>query len=207
MIDLALSIPLLTYATFMGAAFLLFLTPGADMMFTIASGMRGGAGSGIAAAWGISLGSLCHAAMTAAGLAVLLAAYPVVYDGIRYLGAAYLLWLAWQAWHDTSAVTERRGATEIRRAFGRAFLTNLLNPKVALFVLAFFPQFADPALGPVWQQILILGVLMAVCGGVMYSGLGAFAGLAAAQMRRASRWMGKASALVFGGLAVRIALD
>ena len=207
MIELALSIPLLTYATFMGAALWLYLTPGADMMFTIASGMRGGARAGVAAAAGISLGVLSHVVIAAAGLAVLLLAYPIAYDAIRYAGAAYLAWLAWKSWRDTSEPEARAGRAEMARAFRRGYVTNILNPKVALFVLAFLPQFADPALGSVPQQIIILGILLTVGGFVSDGLIGMFAGFAATQMRRASKWMGKASALVFGGLAVRIALD
>lgn len=207
MIDLVLSIPALTYVTFLGAALLLYLTPGADMMFTIASGMRGGPRAGAAAAIGISLGSFCHACFAAAGLAVLLKTYPLAYDTIRYAGAAYLLYLAWTSWNAAGPADAEAGNARTMRAFGRGFLTNLLNPKVALFVLAFLPQFADPAIGPVWQQIIIFGAVLAVCGAALYVMLGAFSGLASVQMRRSSQWMGKASAVVFGGLAVRIALD
>lgn len=207
MIDLALSIPVWTYVTFLGAAMLLYLTPGPDMLFTIASGMRGGPAPGIAAAAGISLGSFCHTVIAAAGLAVLLLAYPLAFDVIRYAGAAYLAWLAWTCWNDTGTSEDRAGRTEAKRAFKRGFLTNILNPKVALFVLAFLPQFTDPALGPVWQQIIILGAILGICGFALYALLGAFSGFAAERMTHASRWMGKASAIVFGGLAVRIVLD
>lgn len=205
MFDLAFTIPFLTYATFMGAAFLLYLTPGADMMFTIASGMRGGAATGMAAAGGIGLGVLGHVVIAAAGLAVLLLTYPVAYDALRFAGAAYLLWLAWQSWNDTTPPEQRQGRREIGRAFGRGFLTNILNPKVGLFVLAFLPQFTDPALGPVWQQILLLGALLTVGQLIVYSAIGGFAGVLSAKIKRASGWMGKLSAIVFGGLAVRLA--
>ena len=205
MIDLALSIPLLTYATFMGAAGLLYFTPGADMMFTIASGMRGGAASGVAAAGGIGLGVLGHVVIAAAGLAVLLLTYPIAYDALRYAGAAYLLWLAWHSWTDTAPPAQREGRRDIGRAFRRGFLTNILNPKVGLFVLAFLPQFADPAIGPVWQQILLLGALLTIGQLIVYSVIGGFAGVLAARLKRASGWMGKLSAIVFGGLAVRLA--
>lgn len=85
-------------ATFIGASFLLYLTPGADMMFTIASGVAGGPRAGLAAAAGISLGVLAHVFAAAAGLAVLVAASPAVLDGVRYAGAAYLAYLAYASW-------------------------------------------------------------------------------------------------------------
>ncbi len=196
-----------TIATFMGAAMILYLTPGADMMFTIASGMTGGPRAGAAAAAGISTGVLVHVALAAVGLAVLLLAYPAAYEAIRYVGAAYLAFLALQSWRAGSNLRQGKGAVAIWRAFRRGFLTNILNPKVALFVLAFLPQFTDPSIGPVWQQIIILGVMLAL-GGVITDGLiGIFAGLAAARLHRFSGALNKLSAIVFGGLAVRLVLD
>lgn len=207
MLELAAAIPPLTYITFMGAALLLYITPGADMMFTLASGLRGGARSGIAAAAGIGLGVMGHVLIAAAGLAVLLVAYPIAYDALRYAGAAYLLWLAWQSWTDTADTARRHGRGDTWRALRRGFLTNILNPKVGLFVLAFLPQFADPSIGPVWQQILLLGTLLALGELAAYCVLGAFAGFLASRLTRASHWLNKAAALVFGGLALRLALD
>lgn len=207
MLELAAAIPPLTYITFMGAALLLYITPGADMMFTLASGLRGGARSGIAAAAGIGLGVMGHVLIAATGLAVLLVAYPIAYDALRYAGAAYLLWLAWQSWTDTADPARRHGRDDTCRALRRGFLTNILNPKVGLFVLAFLPQFADPSIGPIWQQILLLGTLLALGELGTYCLLGAFAGFLASRLTRASRWLNKAAALVFGGLALRLALD
>ena len=103
--------------------------------------------------------------------------------------------------------TETRGRTELWRAFRRGFITNILNPKVALFVVAFLPQFADPALGSITYQILIFGILLAL-GGVITDGLvGIFAGLLANRLKRASGALNKLSAIVFGGLAIRLAID
>jgi threonine/homoserine/homoserine lactone efflux protein len=196
-----------TVATFMAAAMILYLTPGADMMFTIASGIIGGPRAGAAAAAGISTGVLVHVALAAAGLAVLLLAYPAAYDAVRYIGAGYLAFLAVQSWRAGGELRQGRGATLLWRAFRRGFLTNILNPKVALFVLAFLPQFTDPAVGPVWHQIIILGIFLAF-GGVITDGLiGVFAGLAAVRLRQFSGALNRLSAIVFGGLAARLVLD
>ncbi|NOX73005.1 MAG: LysE family translocator [Alphaproteobacteria bacterium] len=207
MIDTLSAMDPVTIAAFLGAAVLLYLTPGADMMFTLASGISGGPKAGLAAAAGISLGVLVHVSLAAAGLAALLLAYPAAYDAIRYLGAAYLAFLAWQSWTARDDLAQRKGRADVWRAFRRGFVTNILNPKVALFVLAFLPQFTDPVIGPVWQQIVWLGLLLGV-GGILTDGAyGVFAGVMAARLKRASKVMNKISAVVFGGLAIRIAFD
>ena len=135
------------------------VTPGADVGFVLASGLRGGKRRGIAAALGISLGSLLHTALAAMGVAAMLHSHVWAYDALRYLGAVYLAVLAWRAWVGAGAPLSARGATGMRRAVTQGFMTNILNPKVALFILAFLPQFTNPAVGPVWQQMLLLGGL------------------------------------------------
>jgi len=206
MIDTLLAMNPVTITAFMGAALLLYLTPGADMMFTLASGMSGGPKAGLAAAVGIALGVLVHVSLAAAGLAALILAYPAAYDAIRYIGAAYLAFLAWQSWRADGHLAAQRGRAQVLRAFRRGFLTNLMNPKVALFVLAFLPQFTNPAAGPVWQQILWLGLFLGI-GGILSDGAyGVFAGVMADRLRRSSRIMHKISAIVFGGLAARLAV-
>lgn len=207
MIDTLLAMSPLTITAFMGAAVLLYLTPGADMMFTLASGMSGGPKAGLSAAVGVALGVLAHVSMAAAGLAALILAYPAAYDAIRYVGAAYLVFLAFQSWRAQGDLAARKGRANIWRAFRRGFLTNILNPKVALFVLAFLPQFTDPEVGPIWQQILWLGLFLGV-GGILSDGAyGVFAGVMADRLRRSSRIMHRISAIVFGGLAARLALN
>ncbi len=205
MIDTLFAMDLWTFTAFIGAAFVLYLTPGADMMFTIASGVSGGPRAGLAAAAGISLGVLAHVIMAAAGLAVLVAASPATLVIIRYAGAVYLLWLAWSSWHDTENPAERKGQADITRAFRRGFVTNILNPKVALFILAFLPQFTDPLIGPVWQQIIILGVALAIGGFITDGAVGVFSGVLADKIRQRARVMNKISAVIFAALAIRLA--
>lgn len=193
--------------SFMAAALVLYFTPGADMMFTLASGISGGARAGIAAAAGISTGVLVHVALAAGGMAVLLLAYPAAYDAIRYIGAAYLVYLAVQSWRAGDVVGGGRGRAQVWRAFRRGFVTNVLNPKVALFVLAFLPQFTDPTIGPVWQQIIWLGFFLSVGGFITDGMFGVFAGVMADRMRQSGRTMNRVSAVVFGGLAAKLVVD
>jgi threonine/homoserine/homoserine lactone efflux protein len=207
MLDTLAAMEWVTIVSFMGAAVILYITPGADLMFTLASGLTGGPRAGLAAAAGISLGVLVHVAMAALGLAVLLLAYPAAYLAIKYVGAAYLLFLAIQSWRAGDDLRTGTGAASTWRAFRRGFMTNILNPKVALFVLAFLPQFTDPAVGPVWHQIILLGLMLAL-GGVITDGVfGIFAGVMAQRLKTMTGAMNKIAAIVFGGLAAKLVLD
>lgn len=207
MIETFWAMETITFATFMAAAMILYCTPGVDMMFTLASGISGGPKAGMAAAAGISTGVLVHVVMAAVGIAALLAAHPAAYDAIRYCGAAYLAWLAVQSWYATPDARMHQGSVDIWRAFRRGFLTNILNPKVALFVVAFLPQFANADVGPIWHQIIILGLCLTV-GGLITDGIfGLMAGAMADRLRRSSNVMNKIAAIVFGGLAVRLAAN
>ncbi|SLN16082.1 Homoserine/homoserine lactone efflux protein [Roseivivax jejudonensis] len=190
---------------FLGAGLILNLTPGADVMFALASGARGGPRAGIAAALGVSLGCLFHVALTAGGVAALLAASPAAFDAIRYAGAAYLLWLAVRSWRAGLATAEARAGGGLA-AIGRGALTNILNPKVALFILAFLPQFADPARGPVWAQLLLLGGLFALTAFFVTALYGAAGGALRTRLARRARLLNRIAAGVFAGLAARLAL-
>jgi len=130
-----------TLIAFLTAGILLNLTPGNDVIFTLATTLQRGTRAGLLAGLGITLGSLTHATLAALGLAALLKANPALFEAIRWAGVAYLLYLAVQAWR-TSPQAIAQSAT---RPFLRGYVTNILNPKVALFMLAFLPQFSNPA--------------------------------------------------------------
>ncbi|ETW13663.1 lysine exporter protein LysE/YggA [Roseivivax marinus] len=194
-----------TLVSFLGAGLVLNLTPGADVMFAMASGARGGVRAGVAAAFGVSLGCLFHVALTAAGVAALLRATPAAFDALRYAGAAYLVVLAVRAWRADPSPTGDGGAATLGRAVLRGALTNVLNPKVALFILAFLPQFADPARGPVWTQLLALGGLFAATGFAVTGLYGAAGGALRSWLASRARLLNRISAAVFAGLAARLA--
>lgn len=206
MVDLALSIPLATWAAFLAAAVALNLTPGADVLFASATGLRGGPRAGVVAGIGVGLGSLVHVALAVAGVAALLAAYPPAFVALRWGGAAYLLWLAWRSW-NAPAPTKGQGAMGHWQALRQGWLTNVLNPKVAIFVLAFLPQFADPALGPVAAQLALFGVTLTVTGTAITCGYGALAGVLGQYLSRAGRTMNRIAALVFAGLAGKLLIN
>ncbi|HSF94543.1 MAG TPA: LysE family translocator [Thermohalobaculum sp.] len=197
----------ITLTTFMAASVALYLTPGADMMFISASGAAGGSRAGIAAALGVSIGSLFHTVLAVVGVAALIAAHPLAYDTLRYAGAAYLAYLAFVTWRAGPPQAQAAGAREIWRAFRRGAVTNVLNPKVSVFVLAFLPQFTDPAAGPVWLQIALLGSLFSFASIPFNMSYGALAGAVGDRLRRFGGAMNKLSAIVLAGLAARLATN
>jgi len=146
------------------------------------------------------------------GLSALLAAVPFAYDTIRIAGALYLAWLAWTTWRspDAPASAVVKGAVRPADLWRQGFVTAVLNPKVAMFQLALFPQFIDPSRGSVLVQSLILGatqIAVALIGDTLFI-------LAASSMRRFfsgrpgwGRWSKRLLAGVFGALAARLVLD
>ncbi len=196
-------VPFETLLAFASAGVLLNLTPGSDVMFATASGMAGGPRAGMAAGAGVGLGGFWHVGLAALGVAALLAAHPAAMTGLRWFGAAYLGYLAYGAWRAGPAVAQV-GSPSLAKAFWRGFVTNALNPKVALFVLAFLPQFTDAARGPVWQQILILGAVFTLTGTVITGCYGAIAGVAGQALLARMGVMNKLAAGVFALLALRM---
>jgi threonine/homoserine/homoserine lactone efflux protein len=191
------------FAAFLTAGILLNLAPGPDVLFASASGLAGGPLAGAAAGIGTAAGCLVHVALAALGLAALIAADPRALLALQWAGAGWLLWLAWQSWTATAA-SGRRGRAAPLNAFGRAFLTNLANPKTILFILAFLPQFADPARGPVGPQIAALGAVFAATGAVITAGYGVAAGLMGGALPLPATILNRAAAVAFAALAARL---
>jgi len=196
-----------TLWAFMAASLVMYLTPGADMMFTIASGISGGPKAGLATTVGVILGLVAHITLAAAGLAVLIAASPTALLAIRYAGAAYLVVLAHQAWTAKPVSEESEGRANTLRAVRRGFLTNILNPKIILFILAFLPQFTTAEAGPIWQQIVILGAMFATGGFLVVSMIGLSAVIVGAKLKQATGILNKIAAVIFGGLAAKLVFD
>ena len=197
---------------FAAAALALNLTPGADMTYVIARSATQGRAAGIAASLGIAAGSLVHSVLAAVGVSALLQHSETAFLVVKYAGAAYLLYLAWKAVRagGKAVATDRALArTNLTRVFGEGALTNLLNPKVVLFILAFLPQFVDPSRGNAAIQILLLGAIFNIGGTTVNAIVACSASMAARALGSSAtfgRWLNRLSALVFVGLAVRLAL-
>lgn len=204
MTDLFTLVPAADLATFLIAGIVLNLTPGADVMFATASGLSAGPRAGAAAGVGVGLGGLLHVTLAALGLSALLAAVPSALLALKIAGAAYLLWLAWNAWRAGAPDLPAPVDLSPARAMWRGFLVNAFNPKVALFILAFLPQFTDPARGPIWQQIALLGVLFMLTGTIITAAYGASAGLFRGAFARHMRLFNRVAAGMLTYLAVRL---
>jgi len=155
-----------TLLLFAGAGLLLNLTPGPDLLYILGRSVAQGRATGVLSALGIGAGCLVHVLGAALGLSALLMAVPVAYDLVRWGGAAYLVVLGVMAFRSRGGALEVATLAPVsrRRVFLQGALTNVLNPKVALFFLAFLPQFADPSRGPLAPQLLLLGAIFTVNG-------------------------------------------
>ena len=202
-----------TLALFAAAALALACTPGPDMLLILSRSLIQGRGAGFASLFGALAGVYVHATAVALGLSELFRAVPLAYDAVRYAGAAYLLYLAWTAFRAPgSAFSVSTDATPLSlgAVFRQGLLTNILNPKVALFALALFPQFVKPEAGHVAAQILLLATVLNVIGLVVNGSLV----LGANRLRRAvagrirfRRAPQMVLGTVFAGLALRLAVD
>ena len=194
---------------FVVAGLALNVVPGADMTFIIASAARGGRRDGILAALGVGAGALVHISAAVLGLSAILASSQAAFDAIKYAGAAYLLWIAFSLVRSGDAKAEAAPPVAPARLFRAAILVNILNPKVALFFLAFLPQFVDPAARVPAAQILCLGLWFDIVGTMVNIAVAILAAGAAGRLRQV-RWLGRAArwfaATVMGALAIQLAL-
>jgi len=195
------------FAVFMAGALALNLTPGPDMAFVLAQSTGRGPRIGIAAAIGIGAGTLFHMTLAAFGLAALFAAWPLAFDIVRYAGAAYLVWIAVQMFRNPPHLSNAAREMSAWDAFRQGALTNMLNPKVAMFFIAFLPQFVSRDAGPTWAQILLLGFAFDVSGTIVNSSVAFASGHLAERLKQKpaiGRTMGWISGSVMCALALRL---
>ena len=207
-------IDLHTYLVFIGAAFILVIAPGPDMAYMLARTVAQGRTAGFLAAAGINTGAYVHVFASVVGITAVVAASSIAFAVIKWVGASYLMWIGYQALTSKNAALNVEGKTSerMRRSaiFWQGFWSDVLNPKVAIFFLAFLPQFVDVTNRTfgVTKQLLLLGVtcnVVAICTNLV---LVCFASAMTNQLRRSQRlvaWMQKAMGAVFVALGVRLA--
>jgi len=147
------------FVIFIAAALILALTPGPGMFYVLARSLAGGKREGILSAFGTFVGGLFHVLAAALGISAVLAASAIAFHTVKYAGAAYLVWLGIRMIRSRNAEMETGATAPPRNAFRQGILTEVLNPKTALFFLSFIPQFVTPEHGHVFSQFILLGVL------------------------------------------------
>jgi threonine/homoserine/homoserine lactone efflux protein len=155
-----------TLMVFIGATLALLLTPGPAVLYIVARSIDQGRAAGLVSSLGMTVGALFHVTAAALGLSALLVSSAAAFAAVKYVGAVYLVYLGLRRLaspgEPTGLVADRN--MTLRRIFGQAVLVNLLNPKTAMFFLAFLPQFTDPGRGSLVLQILMLGAILVGMG-------------------------------------------
>lgn len=194
---------------FLLTALPLCLTPGPAMLYVVSRAAAHGRRAAVLSSLGLSIGTLIHTVLIALGVSELLVHVPLAYDALRLGGAAYLIWTGVRLMTSTAANrdVEAHPGTG-RRLLLQGAITGTLNPKVALFLLAFLPQFVTPANGRIALQIVVLGILFEILGSAVNLSAGLAAGTAASMFRRPSmrRMLERISGLVCIALGVRLAV-
>ena len=196
---------------FVAAGLLLNITPGPDVLYIVGRSLSQGRAAGVTSAVGIAAGCLVHIAAAALGLSALMLTWPLAYDIVRYVGAGYLIWLGAGALRSGAGALHVPGLERVSLglAFRQGMVTNILNPKVALFFLAFVPQFTDAARGSLAVQFVLLGFIfvgngLLVC--LAYACAASWLGEWLKTRAGLSTWLNRATGVLFISIGVRLAL-
>jgi threonine/homoserine/homoserine lactone efflux protein len=201
-----------TFALFVAAALVLLVVPGPSVLYIVARSIEGGRTAGLVSVLGVQTGAILHIAFATLGLSAILASSAVAFSVVKWLGAAYLVWLGLRQifGRDEGDDEVAVGPARLSRVFSQGVLVNTLNPKTALFFLAFLPQFVDPSRGAAWTQILLLGatfVILALCSDGLYALLSGTAGgwlrrkMKGASFRRGQRFISGGILIALGAVA------
>jgi threonine/homoserine/homoserine lactone efflux protein len=192
---------------FLTASLVVIVAPGPDNILVLTRGVTLGRRAALVSAAGASVGLVTHSLFAAAGLSVLLARSAVAFSVVKYAGAAYLIYLGIRALLDRESFVLPRGSSYpgMRSVFVQAVASNVLNPKIAVFFLAYLPQFADPSAGATAPRLLALGLTFALLTWVIFSGIALFSGTLGAWLRTRPR-LASGLGWLTGGVLVSLGL-
>ena len=199
-----------TFALFVTAALVLLIVPGPSVLYIVARSVEGGRTAGLVSVLGVQTGALVHIAFAALGISAILASSAVAFSVVKWLGAGYLVWLGLKRIFGREEEDVAVEPEQLSRVFSQGVIVNTLNPKTALFFLAFLPQFVDPARGAAWTQIMLLGaifVTVALCTDGLYALLSGTAGgwlqrkSESAAVRRGQRFVSGGFLIALGAVA------
>ncbi|MET0103537.1 MAG: LysE family translocator [Sedimenticola sp.] len=198
-----------TLLLFLTSSTLLALAPGPDNLFVLAQSMAHGARSGLLITLGLCTGLLVHTSAVAFGLAVVFQTSTAAFTVLKFLGAAYLLYLAWQALRPHHSDAPRAGSQRMKpgQLYRRGIIMNITNPKVSIFFMAFLPQFTDPAQGNVTLQLILLGVLFILSALLVFGIISLLSGSIGKRLRQTpgvETLLNRLAGTVFAALAVKL---
>lgn len=199
-----------TLITFFTASILLGLAPGPDNIFVLTQSALRGRSAGISVMLGLCTGLIGHSLAVAFGVAVIFQTSTLAFSILKYIGAGYLVYLAWQAFRASAEELTNSSNGELKhwKLYRRGIIMNITNPKVSIFFLAFLPQFADPSKGPIWIQLLLLGGLFIIATLLVFGSIALLAGTLGQWLSRSPRTqplLNKLTGIVFIGLALKLA--
>ena len=203
-------IPIETLLPFFAASVLLGIAPGPDNIFVLTQSALHGRGAGLVVMLGLCTGLIVHSIAVALGVAVIFQTSAVAFSALKFIGAGYLMYLAWQAFRASAAKFEAELIPEANlwKLYRRGIIMNITNPKVSIFFLAFLPQFADQSRGPISLQLLLLGGVFIIATILVFGGIALLAGTLGKWLNRyprAQNIMNRVAGAVFVCLALRLA--
>jgi threonine/homoserine/homoserine lactone efflux protein len=205
-------IPIDVLLAFLAASALITIAPGPDNLMVLSVGISRGRAAGIGFGLGCALGCFVHTLWATLGIGAVVMASEGTFTTLKMAGAAYLVYIGIMAWSHAGKLgvikLDDAAAEPLAVHVRRGFIANVINPKVALFFIAFLPQFVDPARGAVWIQMLLLGALFAALTVVIFGSLGWSAGSLGARLQRQPKlavWLDRCAGTIFFGLALHLA--
>lgn len=193
--------------TFLTAVLIILAAPGPDMMFMVASGLKGGTKGATKAAFGITLGVSVYVFLTAIGLAALLNTLPSALLAIKIIGIFYLSYLAFSTWQSSKSAVESVPETSKNKFFFQGFWVNITNPKIAIFFVAFLPQFLGKVNQNPTYQLIMLGLILQLCGLIVDLVIGFTAGKTRDKLlnnEKTKMYLDRLSAIVYGSLGLSL---
>jgi threonine/homoserine/homoserine lactone efflux protein len=201
-----------SFYLFLAASLVVIVAPGPDNILVLTRGVAQGRGAALVSAAGASLGLVVHSVFAVVGLSALLAQSAMAFSVVKYVGAVYLIYLGLRTLLDRESFALPRGEPpmKLRKVFAQAVTSNVLNPKIAVFFVAYLPQFADPARGGTAPQLLALGLTFALLTLAIFGVLALFSGTVGSWLRTRPKfagWLGWLTGGVLIGLGLRLALQ
>jgi threonine/homoserine/homoserine lactone efflux protein len=198
---------------FIGASFLLCLAPGPDNIYVLTQGMTKSKKAAIVTTFGLCTGLIIHTSAAAFGISVIFQTSEIAFNIVKYIGAAYLLYIAYQAFkyrNEPLDLTVQNSSSELKKLFVKGFIMNILNPKVSIFFLAFLPQFVNTQAGNVPMQMIILGVIFMIMTVLVFSSIGVAGNMLSSKLLEKPsivKYMNILTSFVLIGLGLKLALS